>query len=45
MHQVRDREEVAPSQVKTDGSWYPQPVTTLPVGEGIGQFKHKEVSG
>jgi len=44
MRKVLELEALAPSQVKTDCIWYPRPVTALPVGEGIGQFKYKAVS-
>jgi hypothetical protein len=44
MRKVLETEDVAPSQVKTDCIWYPRPVTALPVGDKIGQFKYKVVS-
>lgn len=45
LRKVFEIDGVAPSRVKTDCIWYPRPVTALPVGESIGQFKYKEASG
>lgn len=41
MRKVVERKDVAPSQVKRDCIWYPRRVATLPVGDGIGQFKYE----
>lgn len=41
MQRVLELDGIAPVRVKVDCIWYPQQVTALPLGNGIGQYKYE----
>lgn len=42
MSKVLEADGLAPTQVIEDCIWYPEQVTALPIGQGIGQYKYNE---